>query len=344
MTKGMRKQLQLITQEPRVVVLCAVILMLGVITAHTSTAFLTAGNLRGMGLAAAITFLVGMGEAGVIVTRNIDASIGSMTGLTAFTSADLLAHHPGIGVGAVLAFALGMGAILGAINGLLVALLKLPSILVTLGTLFVYLGLLYMIAGDTEVSTSGLPASYTFAATGLVVGIPLICWYAAILGAALHIAARYTRRGRYWLAAGSNPAGARVLALRPERTILASYVLSGLCCGLVGVLWGGIYPTVTAGVASNLLLQVLAVVLVGGVSIWGGEGTVAGVALGSILFALLVNALIVLGVSSFWESAVEGALIVVTVSLNRRVFAALRSTLGYRLTWRRLSDVPSKDV
>lgn len=322
--------LRFLRSNLREAILLAIIIVLTALGAARSGAFLGAGNFRGLGLSAAVIFLIGIGEAGVIATRNIDASIGSMTGLVAYFSTYFLSHHPGIGGAGTIGLALAAGAVLGLVNGLLVARLKLPSILVTLGTLFIYLGLLYMIAGDNEVSTGGLPSSYRSAATGSLAGVPLICWYALILGVAAHLASRYTRSGRVWMAVGSNPAAARVLALRPEKTVIISYVLSGLCCGLAGGLWGSIYPTVDASVGSTVLLQVLAAVLVGGVSIWGGKGSAAGVALGSFLFTLLLSALIVLGVSPFWESAVAGAVIVITVSLNRDAVRALLSPVQGR--------------
>jgi len=319
-----RRVATLLRRNVREIVLLVVIVVVSFLTALKSSGFLSASNLQGIGLAAGMTFLVGLGEASVIVTRNIDASIGSMTGLVAYVSADAMSHHPGLGIGGVAVIGLCLGAMLGSVNGYMVARRGFPSILVTLGTLYVYLGALYTIAGAQEIVTTSFPSSYQSAATGLFGGVPLICWYSLILGLAVHGFLRYTRRGRYWLAVGSNPNGARVLALRPSSTIFTSYVFSGMCCGIVGVLWGAVYPTVDASAGSTVLLGVLAAVLVGGVSIWGGQGSVPGIALGAILLALLESALIVLGVSPFWESAVQGGVIVVAISLKRETITALQ--------------------
>jgi rhamnose transport system permease protein len=146
-----------------------------------------------------------------------------------------------------------------------------------------------------------------------VLGLSLLVWIALLLTLMLGWAARFTRSGRNLYALGSNPEGAAFAGIAVRRHIAAVFILSGLLCGGVGVLWGARFGTVDAVIAPDLNLQTISAVVVGGVSIFGGSGSVYGAALGAIIFAVLQNGVQLLGVSQFWLQAIIGAAILGTV-------------------------------
>jgi len=275
--------------------------------------FLDGVNLEQVALSATLVCIVVLGEALVIIARQIDLSVGAIVAVSAFVSADWLQHHPDAHV--LLVFLLGctIGAVLGLGNALLVAVGRVPAIVTTLGTLAIYRGGAIAFAGGREISATALPASYQHVAQIHVAGMPLLVWVAILLTALLGMAARYTRTGRNLYALGSSPESARFVGINESGHLAFVFVLSGLLCGLVGVLWGARFGTVDAVIAPALNLQAISAVVVGGVSIFGGSGSVYGAALGSVIFAVLENGVELLGINQFWLEAVIGAAILGTV-------------------------------
>jgi len=143
--------------------------------------------------------------------------------------------------------------------------------------------------------------------------VPMLVWLAVALTIVVGLAARFSRTGRNLYALGSNPEGARFAGIAERPHIALVFILSGLLCGLVGVLWGARFGTVDAVIAPDLNLQAISAVVVGGVSIFGGSGTVYGAAIGAVIFAVLQNGVQLLGINQFWLQAVVGAAILVTV-------------------------------
>jgi ABC-type sugar transport system ATPase subunit/ribose/xylose/arabinose/galactoside ABC-type transport system permease subunit len=275
--------------------------------------FLQGGNLEQIALSATLVCIVALGEAFVIIARQIDLSVGAIVATSAFISASWLEHHPHSSILFVVLIGCAVGGGLGVVNAMLVTVFRIPAIVATLGTLAMYRGGVIVLAGGRQISATVLPDSYGDIARTYFFGVPLLVWLAILFTVGFGLAARFTRTGRNLYALGSNQESARFAGINERRHIGLVFVLSGLLCGLVGVLWGARFGTVDAVIAPDLHLQAISAVVVGGVSIFGGSGSVYGAALGAVIFAVLQNGVQLLGINRFWLQAVLGATIVVTV-------------------------------
>lgn len=294
------------------VVLLLIVLVVGVQVPE----FLTVSNLVQILLSVSILAIVAIGETLVILTRNVDLSVGSIVGFAAFVVANTFKQNPGTSllVGILIGCALGLA--LGALNGLLVTWGRVPAIVATLGTLYVYRGLVFQYAGGTQVSASDVPDSFLSLATAPFLGIPLLIWFAVALSVVFGYLLRSSRTGRQLYAIGSNPEAARLVGIRSSLLVFGAFAMSGLLSGFAGVLWGARFATVDATAASGLELQVIAAVVVGGVNIFGGSGTIFGAMLGAIVLGTIDNSLSFLRVSQFWLQAIDGAAILIAVTLD----------------------------
>jgi rhamnose transport system permease protein len=281
--------------------------------------FLESANLEQVALSATLVCIVALGQALIIIARQIDLSVGAMVATGAFVSADWLSVHQHASILWVALIGCVVGGLLGAGNALLVAGLRIPAIVATLGTLAIYRGGIIALAGGRQISATVLPDSYGHIAEIHILGLSLLVWLAIGLTCALGWMARFTRFGRNLYALGSNPEGARFAGIAVRRHIAGVFILSGVLCGLVGVLWGARFGTVDAVIAPDLQLQTISSAVVGGVSIFGGSGSVFGAALGSIIFAVLQNGVQLIGVSQFWLQAIIGAAILGTVIFYSRL-------------------------
>jgi ribose/xylose/arabinose/galactoside ABC-type transport system permease subunit len=275
--------------------------------------FLQGANLEQVALSATLVCIVALGEAFAIIARQIDLSVGAIVATSAFISASWLEHHPNGSILFVFLIGGAVGGALGVVNALLVTVFRIPAIVATLGTLAMYRGGVIVLAGGRQISATVLPDSYGDIARAHFGGVPLLVWLAILLTVGFGLAARFTRIGRNLYALGSNLESARFAGISERWHIGLVFVLSGLLCGLVGVLWGARFGTVDAVIAPDLHLQAISAVVVGGVSIFGGSGSVYGAALGAMIFAVLQNGVQLLGINRFWLQAVLGATIVVTV-------------------------------
>lgn len=268
-----------------------------------------------------IVVIVGVGLALVLLTRNIDVSVGSMIGLTAYFGATFASDNPQLPIIVVILATCGLGLLLGSVNGVIVASLRVPSIMVTLGTLYIYRGVDSMLAGSKQVTAQGLGEDYLGLASWSLLGIPGLVVFAFVIALLAHVFIRYTFSGRSVVAIGSNPVAAEKLGIRSKRLIFAAFALSGLLCGFAGVLWGARYGTIDSSVASGYEIVVLAAVVVGGVSVNGGSGSILGVVLGAAILSTIATGLALVNVSQFWLQAIQGLVIVVAIvtdSLIRR--------------------------
>jgi rhamnose transport system permease protein len=302
--------------------------------------FLQGANLKQVALSATLVCIVALGEALVIIARQIDLSVGAMVAMSAFISAEWLEHHPHGWILYVLLLGCFVGGALGVLNALLVAVFRIPAIVATLGTLAIYRGGVIVLAGGRQISATVLPDSYGEIARVNFAGVPLLVWLAVLLTVGFGLATRFTRTGRNLYALGSNQESAHFAGISERRHLALVFILSGLLCGFVGVLWGARFGTVDAVIAPDLHLQAISAVVVGGVSIFGGSGSVYGAALGTVIFAVLQNGVQLLGINQFWLQAVLGAAILVTVLfysyLARRAERVERESRRSQLVPRRL--------
>jgi rhamnose transport system permease protein len=307
------------------IVLLFVILIVGV----QAPRFLSIDNFEQILLSVAIIAIVAVGETLVVLTRNVDLSVGSMVGVTAFVTAYFFKQLPGSNLllGILLGCALGLA--LGMVNGLIVSFGRVPAIVATLGTLYVYRGLVFIFSSNTtsQVNASDVPASYLALATTQIFGIPALILIAAVIAIIVGYFLHASQAGRQLYAVGSNPDAANMIGIRRDWLVFGAFAASGLLCGLAGVLWGARFATVDATAATGLELQVIAAVVVGGVKIFGGSGTILGVMLGAIVLGTLQNALNILNISQFWLQAIYGAAIIGAVVLDAFITRWVQRTI-----------------
>ena len=308
--------------------LAVVMVVLGIIVASQAPQFLSVSNLTQVTILASIIAIAAVGEALVIITRNVDLSVESIIGLVAFVVADLLSNRA-LEVPAAIAFGIGLGLVLGMVNGVVVAVLRVPSIVATLGTLSIYRGFVLFVAGGKQVTLTDLPAGYTDAARAMVAGIiPLFLLIAVVIVAVMAVIMRQTRFGRQVYAVGSNPEAAEILGIRAGLITFVVFSICGLLAGVAGILWGINFGTINATAATGVTLQVVAAVVVGGVSISGGSGTVVGAGLGALFLAFISNALILLRLSQFWLQAIYGAVILLAVTFDAVLLRRVKRSSG----------------
>jgi len=310
--------------------LLAALAVVIVVTSAYNPRFVSAQSIRDLLLNASIIALLTVGQTLVVITRNVDLSVGSVLGLTAFVTGYLFVAHPGLPIVVALLLGLLIGLGCGAANGIITAVGRVPSLVVTLGTLYVYRGIDYAIAGGRQVNAENLPDSLLSLGSGRILGVPYLAIITVVLVAAATYALRSFRSGRELYAIGSNPDAAVLAGIPVGRRVLAAFVASGAVAGLAGALWTARFGTVDAAAGTGFELQVIAAVVVGGVAIFGGSGSVAGAALGALLLSTIGSALVVLRVPSFWLQAIAGALLIGAIALDRLIGLRLASALRQR--------------
>ena len=280
-----------------------------------------------------IIAIVGIGQTLVVLTRNIDLSVGSIVGFTAYFTGTLIASTNGINPFAAILLATAMGAVMGAINGVLVAWARVPSIIVTLGTLAIYRGTLVDLSGARTVTSDSLPdwllslPRLNILTVGMV-RIGVLFAIALSMVIIFQIATIYLRAGRCIYAIGSNPDAAVLIGLPFRRLIFLVFVISGALSGLSGFVTLARFGNVTVEAGRGLELEVVAAVVVGGVNIFGGSGTVVGATLGAVMLGILEQSLLRLQISEFWRDALLGLLILLAVASDAVILRRLRALWG----------------
>ncbi|WP_210506355.1 ABC transporter permease [Naasia sp. SYSU D00057] len=287
--------------------------------------FFTLDNGRSVLFTAAILAIAAAGQTLVVLTGNLDLSVGSIMGVSAYVVFDIAGGAPALQP-LVVVLAIAIGAVLGFINGFLVAVLEIPSIVATLGTLSIYRGFVSVYANAQEVTVGELPRFMRDLATAIWLGVPAYVWLALVVVILVALALRFLPWGRKIYAYGSNPKAARFFGLNNAAIVLGAYVGAGIIAALAGLLLGAQVGNINSLLASGIELQVLAAVVIGGVSIWGGSGSVYGAAIGAIVLATINNGLVLLQVQEFYRLLIQGAAIIAAVAVDavvqRRVLGA----------------------
>jgi rhamnose transport system permease protein len=277
----------------------------------------SADGFRDLLLTPSLLLLVAVGQAVVIITRNVDLSVGSVLGLTAYLTGRLFIDLPGIPIIVVFLAGVAFGALLGLVNGALVAFAKVPALVITLGTLYIYRGVNVAWTGSDRINASDLPADFRGLGTGQILFIPILTIIAVVVLVIAAWVLRNLRSGREFYAIGSDPAAAHLYGLRVTRRILTAFLVSGALAGLAGVLYAARYGTVSSQAGIGWELQAIGAAVIGGVAISGGVGTVWGAAVGAYLLLTINRALPIVGIPDFWQRAVVGALIIGAIVLDR---------------------------
>ena len=285
---------------------------------------------------AAILVVISVGQTLVVLTRNIDLSVGSIVGFTAyFVGTQLAANNEMLPLVAVL-LAVGVGAIMGAINGGVIAYGRVPAIIMTLGTLAIYRTFLVSYSNAQTVITSSLPQwLIDLPRVDLItiggVDIRLMVGLAVAVVIVFQLMLTYLPFGRRLYAIGSNPDGAAFAGLPVQRTVLTAYILCGALCGLAGFMFLARFGNITVVAGQGLELQSVAAVVVGGVNIFGGSGTSIGALLGTVLIATLEQSLLRWAqISEFWRDAVLGLLILLAIASDAVILNRLRAIWSRR--------------
>lgn len=298
-------------------ILLALVLVVTAATLNNPKFLFSADGWRDLLLTPSILVLVAVGQAIVLITRNVDLSVGSVMGLTAYLTGRLFIDIPGIPIVLVVVAAVVLGALLGLVNGALVAYAKVPAMVITLGTLYAYRGINVLWTGSDRVNASDMPRNFLALGTGQLLGIPILAIVAVLV---LAVAAWYmknTRGGREFYAIGSDPAAAELYGLRVTRRVLTAFVLSGALAGLAGVFYAARYGTINSQAGAGWELDAVGAAVIGGVAITGGIGSVWGAAIGAVLLLTINRALPILGIPDFWQRAVVGLLIIGAIVLDR---------------------------
>ncbi|MDT3445577.1 ABC transporter permease [Pseudofrankia sp. BMG5.37] len=304
--------------------------LLVLVTAIGHPSFVHSQSIRDILLGAAILGVLAVGQTIVVITRNIDLSVGSVLGLSAFAAGTLLMNHPGMPIIVAVLVGIAVGAGCGLVNGLLVRFGDVPALVVTLGTLYAYRGVAYLWAGGSQINADELPDGFLKFGTATVLGVPYLVLIAVAVLVVAGVVLRSYPAGRQLYALGSSPDGARLAGIPVGRRTLAAFLASGTLAGLAGVLFAARFGTVDAAAGNGYELNVVAAVVVGGVAIFGGSGSVWGAALGALLLTTIGSALPVLGVDQFWQQAIVGALILLAIGIDRLIAARVAAALKKR--------------
>lgn len=298
-------------------IVIALFLVILAATLRNPNFLFSSDGFRDLLLTPSLLLLVAVGQAVVIITRNIDLSVSSVVGLSAYLTGRLFIDFPGIPIVAVILIGAAFGAVLGAVNGLLIALAKVPALVITLGTMYIYRGINVAWAGSSRINASDLPSGFRTLGIQQVLGIPVLTIIAVLVLVVVAWYLRNMRGGRELYAIGSDPEAAHLYGLKVTRRIVIAFVLSGALSGLAGVLFAARYGTVSSAAGTGWELQAIGAAVIGGVAIAGGVGTLWGAALGAFLLLTINRALPILGIHDFWSRAVVGVLIIGAIVLDR---------------------------
>jgi rhamnose transport system permease protein len=294
-----------------------VALLLGAI-ALRAPVFVSAGSLDTLINDGAILAMMALAQMLAILTRGIDLSIAANMALTGMVTALLSKAHPELPASLTIAVALCLGLALGAINGALIAWLTVPPIVVTLGTMSIYRGLVFLVSAGAWVNAHELGERFLAFPNERLVGLTHIVWIALLVILSMYLFLHHLPRGRELYALGGNPVAARYVGIDGARLQLLIYSATGALSGLSGYLWVARYAVAYTETALGFEMQTIAACVIGGVSIAGGRGTVAGCLLGVAFLVIIFNALPIIDVSPFWQMAISGTAILAAVVVNSR--------------------------
>jgi erythritol transport system permease protein len=307
------------------------LVVLSIVFSLLSPEFLTTGNLAILIKHVAINAILAIGMTFVILSGGIDLSVGSVVGLCGMIAGGLVSRGlvlPSLGgvvfvhIWLVVAITLAAGMALGAVNGWLVSRLRVPPFIATLGLLYVARGAALLmsdgatfpnLAGDPARGNTGLPAI----GAGTWLGLPIPVWLMVALAAAAMFVAMRTPFGRQVYAVGGNERAALLAGVRVARVRMSVYVISGFCAALVGIIIAAQLGAAHPATGETFELNAIAAVVLGGTSLMGGRGTIAGTLIGAFVIGVLADGLVLLGVSEFWQMVIKGLVIVLAVVLDQ---------------------------
>lgn len=289
------------------------LVVLCVLIAALEPRFLSSGNLAGVARQTAVIMVMAMGMTVVMVSGGIDLSVGSVMALSGVMGALAMANGAPVTIG--VAAAIAAGAVCGLLTGAAIAVLRVPPFIVTLGAMGIYRGVALLVTDGKAVV--GLPSTFGYLAEGHLLGVmPVPLFIVVLVGVTTHFLLVNTRPGRYCYAIGSNIEAARYSGIRVSRYQVLFYALLGVLAGLAGSIESARLVTGQPTAGEGYELRVIAAVVIGGGSLAGGQGTVIGTIIGALIMGVLANGANLLGISSFAQQVVIGAVIVLAVTFD----------------------------
>ncbi len=312
----------------------ALTLLLFIAVTSAFPAFASPRSLAGLLDDTAILVMLALAQMLVILVRGIDLSIAANLALCGMLAAQFDRAFAGVSAGAgvlpVLVLTLLAGATLGAFNGLLVWKLRLPPIVVTLGTMSVYRGLIFVLSGGAWVNENEMSRGFLAFPRIEFLGLTTLTWSAVAVAALFILALRHSRLARDLYAAGGNPDAASYSGIDAARMQFIAYTICGAIAGICGYLWVARFAVAYTDIALGFELSVIAACLIGGVSIAGGIGSAVGVVLGCLFIGIIRSSLPLVGISAFWQMFINGAVILLAVLLSARQREVKRPLLEAR--------------
>ena len=318
---------QLLLRGTALIALAVMLIVFGAL----SPTFLQVTNLEILAKQTAINAILALGMTFVILTGGIDLSVGSVVGLTAMIAGLLI--NEGLQIGAlgiivyphtwtVMLIALAAGALVGAVNGLIITRFNVAPFIATLGMLYVARGAAGLLNnGNTFPNLVGTPAhgntGFAELGAGEILGVSYAIWIMAALGIGAWFVTTFTPFGRAVYAVGGNQRSAELSGIRVDRTRLLVYMISGVCAAIVGLIIASQLVAAHPATGEFFELNAIAAVVLGGTSLAGGRGTIVGTLIGAFVIGVLTVGLNQLGVSSFWQLIVKGAVIVLALVLDQ---------------------------
>lgn len=283
-------------------------------TSTFESTFLSWSNLSQVIRALSFIAIMAVGQSSVIISAGVDLSIGSLLGLSGVVTAVLL--NNGMSIPLAVAIGLLTGLACGFVNGLIITKAKLPPFIATLGMMSIARGLAFALTGGETIRS--LPAEFLLLGQGTLLAIPIPIILMVVFAAAVGYALRATRWGRYVYAIGGNEEAAVYCGVHVEKIKLIVYSLSGLSAGIAGILFTSRFGVGQSTAGLGYELDVIAAVVIGGISLSGGRGTLLGAIVGSLLMGILRNGLVLLNVSAYWQQVAIGLVIIAAVILDRK--------------------------
>ena len=278
--------------------------------------FFTGGNISDLLTETAILAILAVGMMMVIITAGIDLSIGAIMALAGMIGTTVLKENKGVNPIIIILIAVVIGIVCGMINGTLVSRFKILPIIATLGMMNIFRGLTYLVSKGSWVLQNDMPSSFLGIATGKVFGINNLVVMALVIYAIGYVFLNYLRTGRKIYAVGNSEESAEVSGIKTKRILWLAYTIMGAIAGFAGLLYVCKFGAAQGETAVGYEMNVIAACVLGGVSISGGTGKVQGVLLGALLLGLLNNAMPLINISAFWQEAIRGLIIVLSVMSN----------------------------
>ena len=295
----------------------AIVVLVGLVSIRFPI-FLTPSNLLGVFNDTSPLILLAIGQMIVILTKCIDLSVAANLALTGMVVAMINVVAPNMPVFVIIIVAVALGTLMGIFNGLLVWKLDIPPIVVTLGTMTIFRGIIFLISNGKWVNSHEMTPAFKAFPRAEVLGMPMMSWTAILAVIIFVIVMRQTTLGRAFYAVGGNPHAATYTGVNVGKTQFWAFTISGSLAGFTGYLWVSRYAVAYVDIAGGFELDVVAACVIGGVSIAGGIGSVVGALLGALFLGVIKNALPVINVSPFWQLAISGSAIIIAVAVNAR--------------------------